>query len=139
VVYLTNENIQPEFSRKVRFKTRGFAKGAKAEGLSDVALVGGISEVRDGLIDARLGGNLVKKRIAIGGTGKRGGLRSILVYTGPTGNVFCVYVFAKRETDNISANQLKELKLLAKVLLGWKDKEIDKAIKTGVLEGSRGS
>jgi len=93
-----------------------------------------IEEVRQGLIDAQLGGNLIKKRVAVGSKGKSGGLRTILVYKASATNVFCVYVFVKNDEDNISRQQLQGLKLLAKTLLIMKDEEIKKALKTGALQ-----
>jgi hypothetical protein len=115
-------------------KTRAFAKDAKSEGLTDEALKDAMKEVRMGLVDAELGGNLVKKRIAIGSRGKSGGLRTILVYKTSAANIFCVYVFAKKDSDNISNTDLQKLKLLAKTFLGMKEEEIKKALKTGALQ-----
>ena len=40
-------------------------------GLSDRALLDAVSEMAQGLIDADLGGHVVKKRIALPGRGKR--------------------------------------------------------------------
>jgi len=37
-----------------------------------------VVEIQKGLIDARLGGGLIKKRVARSGHGKRGGYRVIL-------------------------------------------------------------
>lgn len=62
------------------FKTRAFARDARAEGLTDKCLLEAVKEIQMGLVDAVLGGNLVKKRIAVGGKGKKGGVRAILVY-----------------------------------------------------------
>jgi hypothetical protein len=81
-----------------------------------------------------LSGNLVKKRIAVGGRGKSGGLRTIIVYQSPGENAFCVYLFAKTETENISQKQLNQLKLLAKHLLAMNEKQIESAIKANALE-----
>jgi len=47
------------------FKSKKFAKLAKAAGLSDDALKDAISEVQKSLVDVELGGNLVKKRVAV--------------------------------------------------------------------------
>ncbi len=118
-------------------KTRAFAKDAKSEGLTDSALKRAVKEVRSGLVDAELGGNLVKKRIALGSKGKSGGLRTILVYKASAVNIFCVYVFAKKDADNISKKELQEFKLLANTLLGMKEPEINKALKTGALQEVR--
>ncbi len=116
------------------FKTKFFAKIAKLEGLSDKALTKAIDEVRKGLIDAALGGNLVKKRIAVGSKGKSGGLRSILVYKASITRVFCVYLFPKNETDNISQKQLDELKLLGKTLFRMTETELTRALENRVLQ-----
>ncbi len=116
------------------FKTREFAKSAMSEGLTDKVLAQALAEIRNGLVNAKLGGSLVKKRIAIGNKGKSGGLRTIIVYKTPNENAFCVYIFAKNETENISQRQLAELKLLAKSLLAMNEKQIQNAIKTNALE-----
>ena len=86
-----------------------------------------------GLVDAKLGGELVKKRVAIGNKGKSGGFRTILVFKGSAADIFCIYLFAKKDADNISKKQLQELKLLAKTLLGMQKEEIKKAVKNGAL------
>ena len=52
---------------------RGFAKAARKLGLTDRALSGAVREIEAGLVDARLGGFLLKKRIGIDGRGKSGG------------------------------------------------------------------
>lgn len=86
-------------------------------------------EVRCGLFDASLGGNLVKKRLPISGRGKSSGLRLILACNASTENVFCIYLFAKNETDNISNLQLQQLKKFAKTLLSLKHSELENALK----------
>lgn len=116
------------------FKTKSFAKAAQAERLTDKAICSAVDEVRRGLIDAKLGGDLVKKRVAVGSKGKSGGLRTILVYRASADNVFCIYVFAKNERDNITAKELKALKQLGKTLLNLTAEEIKKAIKAEELQ-----
>jgi hypothetical protein len=59
------------------------------------------AEIESGLVDARLGGFLLKKRIAIGGRGKSGGLRTILAHRQADRVVF-LYLFGKNERDNIT-------------------------------------
>lgn len=115
-------------------KTLPFAKDAKAQGLSDESLTQAIEEVKKGLVDAELGGSLIKKRIAVGNKGKSGGLRTILVFKSSDDNLFCIYLFAKNETENISAKQLKQLKKLAKALLEMNEDETNKALKAGQLQ-----
>lgn len=62
------------------YKTKWFAKWARKEGLVDEALQDAVAEMNDGLVDADLGGHVYKKRAAIAGQGKRGGLRSLLAF-----------------------------------------------------------
>jgi hypothetical protein len=62
------------------FKSKWFNKWAEKEGLTDKALTEAISEMEDGLNDGELGGHVYKKRAAIQGQGKRGGLRTIIAF-----------------------------------------------------------
>jgi hypothetical protein len=62
------------------FKNRQFARWAKREHLMDKALCAAVREIERGLVDARLGGYLLKKRIAKDHKDKSGGLRTILAY-----------------------------------------------------------
>jgi len=114
------------------FKNKWFQKWAAKEGLSDEALRAAVKEMEDGLIDAKLGGHVVKKRVALPGRGKRGGTRTLVVYR-QASKAFFVYGFAKNERANISARQLKALKLLASQLLGYTNPVLAKATKAGEL------
>jgi hypothetical protein len=44
-------------------------------------------------------------------------------------------VFAKKDSANISNEQLEELGLLGKTLLSMKEAEIESALKSGALQG----
>jgi hypothetical protein len=114
-------------------KTRNFAKLAAGEGLTDEALKDAIKEFEQGLTGDNLGGNLYKKRVAVGSKGKSGGLRTILVHKAADNKVFCIYVFAKNERDNISGKELKTFKEMADYLLGLKEEQIKKSIETNTL------
>jgi hypothetical protein len=114
------------------FKSKWFQKWATGEGLDDEALLAAVEEMESGLIDARLGGHVAKKRVALPGRGKRGGSRTLVVYQ-QAEKAFFVYGFAKNEQANISAKQLKALKLLATQLLGYTNPALTKAINAGEL------
>ena len=45
------------------YKTRWFDRWARKEGLDAASLCAAVQEMRQGLVDADLGGGLVKKRI----------------------------------------------------------------------------
>jgi hypothetical protein len=59
------------------YKSREFARWARKQGLKDTALCDAVEEMANGLYEADLGGNLLKKRIARPGQGKRGGFEEI--------------------------------------------------------------
>jgi hypothetical protein len=114
------------------FKNKWFQKWAAKEGLDDAVLRAVVEEMENGLIDAELGGHVVKKRVALPGRGKRGGTRTLVVYQ-QANKAFFVYGFAKNERANISDKELKALKLLATQLLGYTNPALVKAIDAGEL------
>jgi hypothetical protein len=115
------------------FKTKWFTRFARKEHISDKKLADAVRETENGLHDGDLGGNLIKKRTARPGEGKRGGCRTIIVYH--TGNraVF-VYGFPKSAKANLSAVELDAYQKLAQVYLSFSDSDIDKALNAGELE-----
>ena len=101
--------------------------------LSDRALSEAIEEMSCGLIDASLGGNLFKKRVALSGKGKRGGVR-VIVAAKLEDRWFFIYGSEKNEKDNINTKELKALRELAEDLLSFDDKQIMRAITLRELE-----
>lgn len=79
--------------------------------------------MESGLIDADLGGGVVKKRVALPGRGKRGGART-LVATNRADRWFFVFGFEKNERGNISAKELEALQKIAVDLLGLSSNEL---------------
>jgi len=114
------------------FKVKAFAKWASREGLDDDVLASAVIEMEQGLINARLGGRVVKKRVALPGRGKRGGSRTLVAFR-QGDKAFFIHGFAKSERTNISSKDLQALKLLAKELLGYSATALVKATKTGEL------
>jgi len=114
------------------FKTRQFDRWASKEGVADPVLATAVAELECGLVDADLGGHVVKKRVALPGRGKRGGARTLLTYR-LGDRAFFVYGFAKSERDNIDEKELKALKQLALSLLGWTSEQLAHALREGKL------
>ncbi len=114
------------------FKVKAFARWASREGLIDDALASAVIEMEHGLIDAKLGGQVVKKRVALPGRGKRGSSRTLLAFK-QGDKAFFIYGFAKNERANISSKELQALKLLAKELLNYTATALVKATKAGEL------
>ncbi|MBL4910889.1 MAG: type II toxin-antitoxin system RelE/ParE family toxin [Alteromonadaceae bacterium] len=114
------------------FKSKWFNKWAEKEGLMDKTLTEAITEMEDGLNDGELGGHVYKKRAAIQGQGKRGGLRTIIAFKVDDKSFF-MFGFAKNQKDNIDKKELKALKLMAKDLLSYSDKQLKQAIEVSEL------
>lgn len=113
-------------------KTRHFSRWAVKTGVSDNALRIAINEIRAGLIDADLGGGIIKKRIALPGRGKRGSTRTLLA-TNKNDRWIFVLGFEKNERDNITTNELEALRFLAADLFRLSNKQVIEAIRHGSL------
>jgi hypothetical protein len=115
------------------FKTRHFCRWMRKSDLTDAALCRAADEMMAGLIDADLGGGVVKKRIGLAGRGKRGGART-LVATNKGNRWFFVFGFEKNERANISREELEALQLMAADLLGRTGPQLDQAVADGTLQ-----
>ena len=113
------------------FKTKTFNRWSSVE-VTDQALCKAVTEIKQGLVDANLGGNVFKKRVAIAGRGKRGGART-LIATRMQDRWFFVFGFNKNERDNISSDELKYLQQLASDLLSLNDQQLEIALNAGEL------
>lgn len=112
------------------FKTRTFARWMRKAGLTDEALLDAVAEMTKGLIDADLGGHVVKKRVALPGQGKRSGART-LVATKMAGRWFFLYGFHKNERANVTAEELKMLQEIAKEFLEFDEHQLAVALAAG--------
>ncbi len=112
------------------FKTRTFARWMHKSALSDGALYRAVLEMAQGLVDADLGGCVVKKRIALPGRGKSGGARTI-VATNRGDRWFFMYGFEKNERANIDKDELKFFQEVAKELLGFNEPQLAAALTAG--------
>lgn len=101
--------------------------------LSDPVLYAAIVEMERGLIDADLGGGIIKKRVALPGRGKSGGART-LVATNKGNRWFFVFGFEKNERPNVSARELDALHKIAADLLKLTSKDLDSHVECGELQ-----
>jgi hypothetical protein len=62
------------------FKAKTFARFARKANLENAALCEAIANAERGLIDADLGGGVIKQRVARKGQGKSGGFRVMILY-----------------------------------------------------------
>jgi len=115
------------------FKTRQFARWSRKVGLNDDVLWEAIGEMAAGLIDADLGGGLLKKRIRLPGRGKRGGARTIVATN--RGNLWVFILgFAKNERENVDQLELGSLLAQAARVLRLSTSEIEHQIRMGKLQ-----
>jgi hypothetical protein len=73
------------------------------------AVIAGIAASPDGGDLIRETGGLRKRRIALPGRGKSGGARVITLYLGRERPVYAVFLYAKNERADLSADQRKAL------------------------------
>ncbi len=99
------------------FMTRQFGRFVRAERIAGERLCEAIERTESGLVDADLGGGVIKQRVARPGQGRSGGYRTVIAYRRRGRSVF-LYGFAKNERDNIGPDDLATLKKLAAVYLG---------------------
>jgi hypothetical protein len=109
------------------FATKVFARFARKERLEDTRLCEAITRAGHGAVDAELGGNVIKQRVARPGGGRSGGYRTVIAFRASQRGVF-LYGFAKNERDNIDDKELDDLKKLAKKFLNYTEEQIAKAV-----------
>ena len=114
------------------FTNRWFARFADKQNIGDDDLSEAVSRAERGLIDADLGGGVIKQRIARKGQGKSGGFRSVVLFRQGE-RAFFVYAFAKSDRDNIDQSELSTYKTAAAVYLNYTDDELALFLKQGTL------
>lgn len=96
------------------FKTKWLARFARREGITDTSLRESIERAESGLIDADLGGGLIKQGVGRKGQGRSGGYRMIVGYRAQD-RAFFIYGFSKGERENIAPDELKTAKEIASI------------------------
>ena len=114
------------------FKTKWFARYARQEKITDAGLWEAVFRAESGLIDAELGGHVIKQRVARKGAGRSGGYRVILALRKADRAIF-LYGFAKNERDNINVDELATLKKIAADWLEADTAQIKRSIDQGIL------
>ena len=114
----------------IELMTKKFAKWASKQNIAENELAIAISEVRNGVVEASLGGHLYKKRVRFMGQGKSGSGRTIICYKKDDRAIF-IHGFSKNEKDNLSQKELYALKAFAKILLKLPSNHIEAAIRNG--------
>ena len=114
------------------YATEEFARFARKAGLLDGKLLQAAQDVAKGQYDADLGGGVFKQRVAREGGGKSGGFRTIILFR-IGGQSFFAHGFAQNDKASVSPKELKALKQLAGVPLGFSDEQLRTAKAAGEL------
>lgn len=112
------------------YKNKAFARFARKENLSDRKLCNVIKEIEAGSVDAKLGGGVIKQRVARPNEGKSGGYRTIILYR-RADKAFFVFGFKKSDEDNITKDDEAAYKKLASIVLNLPDEQLKKQVKAG--------
>jgi hypothetical protein len=112
------------------FKNAWFEKFARKERISDAALCEAVERAERGLIDADLGGGLIKQRVARPGSGKSGGYRTLVLFRIGHRAVFA-FGFPKSARANIGLEEEAILKKAARVVLTLPDEAMDREVESG--------
>lgn len=115
------------------FKNAWFGRFARKENISAEVLWDAVDRAEKGLVDADLGGGVIKQRIARPGESKSKGYRSIVLYR-KGDKAFFVYGFPKSDLGNIRDDEQEQFKKAAKSIFALSDEQIRKLIENGQFE-----
>ena len=115
------------------FKTKWFVRFARKQGIGDADLRAAVDRAVAGMIDADLGGGVIKQRIARPGEGKSGGFRSMMLFRAGE-KAFFVYGFPKSARGNVCQDELQGFRQLADAMLNYDDATLAKALENGALQ-----
>ena len=112
------------------FKSRWFQRFARKEGIEDAVLQDAVARAEKGQIDAELGAEIIKQRIARPGQGRSKGYQTIIFFRRGI-RAFFVYGFAKSQKANIDRVEQDQFKEAAKIVLALTDEQLAVRLKRG--------
>ena len=115
------------------FTNAWFGRFARKEKIAANVLWDAVERAERGLIDADLGGGVIKQRISRPGSGKSAGYRTVLLYRRGE-KAFFVFGFPKSAQDNMRDDEEEQFKKAAKVILALSDEQLLKWVEGGQLE-----
>ena len=115
------------------FATKEFARFARKERIGSSQLCEAVRRAGSGLIDADLGGGVIKQRVARQGQGRSGGYRTIIAFRSGDRSIF-MYGFAKNSKANLSDDELEMYRRLATAFLEADAAMVQRLIAAGELK-----
>ena len=110
--------------------SRWFQRFARKEGIADAVLREAVARAEKGLIDADLGGEVIKQRIARPGQRKSKGYRTIVFFRRGA-KAFFVYGFAKSQRANIDDDEEEQFKEAAALVLALTETQLAVRLERG--------
>lgn len=114
------------------WKNKLFARFARHQRISSHDLCEAIERAERGLVDANLGGGVIKQRVARPNEGKSGGFRTIILFRLGE-RAFFIHGYAKSSLGNISTDELKAFRRAAEVALQLEEAQIQVLLDDGEL------
>lgn len=115
------------------YQSSWFARFARKEKITSKMLLIALNQAEQGLIEADLGGGVIKQRIARPGGGKSSGYRGIILYR-RSDKAFFVFGYAKNSRENIREDELEQFKKMAGHVLSLTSAQIQELLKLGHFE-----
>ena len=112
------------------FKNAWFERFARKQKIQDAALRDAVHRAERGLVDADLGGGVIKQRVARPGEGRSGGYRTLILYR-QAHRAFFVYGFAKSRQANVSDEEVAAFKKAARHVLELTDRQLATLMQNG--------
>ena len=112
------------------FKSRWFQRFARKEGIADAVLREAVARAEKGQIDADLGGEVIKQRIARPGQGRSKSYRTVILFRRGA-KAFFEYGFSKSRRANINDEEEAQFKEAAKRILALTEKHLAELLKRG--------
>lgn len=112
------------------FKNAWFERFARKQKIPNAVLCEAIRRAEQGLIDADLGGGVIKQRVARPGQGRSGGYRTLILYR-QAHRAFFVYGFAKSQQANMGDEEDAAFKKAARHVLELTDEQLAALIQNG--------
>jgi hypothetical protein len=115
------------------FKTKWFTRYARRERISNHSLGEAVKRAERGIVDADLGGEVIKQRVPRAGQGRSSGYRLLVAYRSGERAVF-LYGYAKNERENIEDDELATLRDIAAGWLEADAKGLERALDMGFIQ-----
>lgn len=114
------------------FKLKAFARFQRREQIADKSLVKAVRNAEAGIVDAELGGGIIKQRVARVSQGKSGGFRTVIAYRQGVRAVY-LFGFAKSELENLDDDELTYWRQIGRDYLALNETLIEAAVAADIL------